>query len=386
MWGNPETIFAVIITCVCFVLYIRRLKKQLLKEYAGKIAEAKLTEAEYTDLINDCRKKTQEMEYMRGFYEREHEKYSRLLNAGTADSADKAETAERKPQEENRISDRIKKLTVEYQTLQLKHQYISEELQKGEFVKYELSSAIANMTAEIEDLKRQRETAINENARISEELEREKSELSQKRQVVSEELQRLKYQIAEVNEKSQVLNDEIYTLEQEKSRIVIEIQNIKIEKDDTETELNKIKKEKEKLIIFLGNFDIRKNERIDNTETAWNYIIDSGTLPQNAVLKQKQKAKFYISAFLRQKSCDGYCIYQSEPFGDARDARNFGESLEKIAPVSWRVRETETEGEYIVYIENVPEECFEEFYRPEIAGYEFLNPNYAITHQDITVK
>lgn len=386
MWGNPETIFAVIVTCICFVLYIRRLKKQLLKKYEGKIAEAELTEAEYTDLINDYRKKTQEMEYMRGFYERESEKYSRLLTAGTTDSADKAETTERNPQEENRISDRIKKLTVEYETLQLKHRYISEELQKGEFVKYELSSAIANMTAEIEDLKQQRETAINENARIEEELEREKGELAQKRQIVSEELQKLKYQISEINEKSQALNGEIYTLEQKKSEIILEIQNIENEKNDTETELNKIKKEKEKLIILLQNFDIRKNERIDNTETAWNYIIDSDTLPQNVVLKQKQRAKFYISVFLQQKSYDGYCVYQSEPFGNARDARNFGESLEKIAPVSWRVRETEVEGEYIVFIENVPEECFKEFYRPEITGYEFLNPNYAISHQDVTVK
>ncbi len=386
MWGNPETIFAVIVTCICFVLYIRRLKKQLLKKYEDKIAETELTEATYTDLINEYRKKTQEMEYMRGFYERESEKYSRLLTAGTTDPVDKTEAADRKSHEENRISDRIKKLTVEYETLQLKHRYISEELQKGEFVKYELSSTIANMTADIDNLKQQRETAINENARIAEELEREKNELSKKQQAVSEELQKLEYQIAEVNEKSQELNEEITALEQTKNRIAAEIQDMKNEKNNTETDLNKIKREKEKLIILLQNFDIRKNERIDSTETAWNYIIDSDNLPQNAMLKEKQKTKFFVSIFLHQKSYDGYCIYQSEPFGDARDARNFGESLEKIAPVSWRVRETETEGEYIVYIENVPEECFEEFYRPEIARYEFLNPNYAIPHQDIAIK
>lgn len=386
MWGNPETIFAVIVTCICFILYIRRLKKQLLKKYEDKIADAELTEATYTDLIKEYRRKTQELEYMRGFYERESEKYSRLLTAGTTDSVAKTGATERNPQEENRTSERIKKLTVEYETLQLKHRYISEELQKGEFVKYELSSTIANMTAEIEDLKQQRETVINENARIDKELEIEKTELSKKRQTVSEELQKLKYQISEINEKSQALNDEICTLEQKKNKIIIEIQNIENEKNDTETELNKIKKEKEKLIILLQNFDIQKNERIDNTETAWNYIIDSDTLPNNALLQEKQRTKFYISIFLQQKFPDGYCTYQSELFGNARDARNFGESLEKIAPVSWRVRETEAEGEYVVYIENVPEECFEEFYRSEIAGYEFLNPNYAIPHQDLTIK
>lgn len=238
---------------------------------------------------------------------------------------------------------------------------------------------IAQKYSELEkrEVKIQREEQLlTSGERSRDALQQSYSELYEKRQKLYNEMQEgiqalenAQGEVARLEEQAASLREEIENGEKARAELLNILANLKLEHENLEID-------NEKTIRLLKNYADERHSQRNFIETTWRSKIENGNLPENISLRTRNRRNFFIYVKLKETNTDGSCTYRSEPFGNAMDAKMFGDSLEDILKTQCKIREGERRGEYIVWIEKYPPEMMVEYYQKHADAFEFSNPAF----------
>lgn len=125
---------------------------------------------------------------------------------------------------------------------------------------------------------------------------------------------------------------------------------------------------------FMRNIEDTAADYQKAKEDAWNEQIDSGYLPENISLRAENRINFFVYMNPLHIGSETHDTFVSDPFGNAKDAKMFAESLKEIFDAYIYVRQCDNYGEYQVRAENLSIKKMTEFYQRQNGKYEFLNP------------
>lgn len=238
---------------------------------------------------------------------------------------------------------------------------------------------IAQKYSELEKRKAQiehEEQLLTSGERTRDTLKRSYSELYEKYHKLYDQMQEgvkalenVQAEVAKLEEQAADLREEIESGEKARAELLAILSNLKLEHETLEID-------NEKTIRLLKNYAEERSNQRSFIETTWRSKIDSGNLPENISLRRRNRRNFFVYVKLKESHSDGSCTYRSVPFGNAMDAKMFGDSLEGILKTQCKVREGERRGEYIVWIEKYPPEMMEEYYQKHVDAFEFANPAF----------
>ncbi len=217
---------------------------------------------------------------------------------------------------------------------------------------------------------------MNSAERSRENIKRNYDELCEKRQKLYNDMQEglqalenAQNEVTRLEEESASLREELENGEKAKAELLNILATLKMEHETLEID-------NEKTIRLLRNYADEREKQRNFIETSWRNKIENGNLAENISLRSRNRKNFFIYIKLKETNEDGSCTYRSEPFGNAKDAKMFGDSLEDILKTQCKIREGERRGEYVVWIERYPSEMMSDYYQKHADAYEFSNPAF----------
>ena len=222
----------------------------------------------------------------------------------------------------------------------------------------------------------QEEELLTSGERTRDTLQQNYSELYEKRQKLYNEMQEglqalenAQNEVTRLEEQAASLREELENGEKARAELLAILANLKLEHENLEID-------NEKTIRLLKNYADERCSQRNFIETTWRSKIENGNLPENISLRGRNRRNFFVYVKLKETNSDGSCTYLSEPFGNAKDAKMFGDMLEDVLKTQCKVRESGRRGEYVVWLENYPPEMMQEYYQKHSEAYEFSNPAF----------
>lgn len=236
--------------------------------------------------------------------------------------------------------------------------------------------------AEYRKLSEARETLEKEYTKLNE----EKGQVAKNMQSVNEWMHKLKSAQVTVDKNTKEIAEKKKSSEQELESIYLDIQRLVDLKDELTQTIERLTSERQHLeeseqerLNTIAQASAAHHDKQRALENEWRIQIDANNLPENITLKEENRRKFFLYLTPYERDTEYSATYTSEPFGNARDAKAFAESLESLLGILCTIRQSEHRGEYIVWCENVADDIIKPYYSRRRDTYEFQNPAYDST-------